>query len=250
MKRIIVLLVIYLSSLSLYAQIDDVYIVNADKLNLRELPNAESKSYGLLSRGKEVLVIDIAYDWFKVSVGQYEGWLKSSYVIAKPENLYTRMNLNTGDSPECDNMAWRYDYGAQGSLEITVGTGADFAVKVMERNTGLCIRAFYIKSGESIKVKDIPQNTYYLKVASGRDFRQGIKDGQCIMVFNQSAHYEIGEEILDFNMGPKRIETIDGKRYEVQSVPSYSLRLAVRSRDHSLKDNFDTKTISNEEFNR
>lgn len=47
-----------------------------------------------------------------------------------------------------------------------------------------------------------------------------------------------GEEILDFNMGPKRIETIDGKRDEVQSVPSYSLRLAVRSRDHSLKDNF------------
>jgi len=40
------------------------------------------------------------------------------------------------------------------------------------------------------------------------------------MVFNQSAHYEVGEEILDFNMGPKRIETIDGKRYEVQSVPA------------------------------
>ncbi len=250
MKRLITLLVIYLCSLSLYAQIDDVYIVSAVKLNLREFPNAESKSYGLLSKGQEVLVIDVADHWFKVSVGQYEGWLKSSYVIAKPENLYTRMNLNTGDSPECDNMAWRYDYGAQGSLEITVGAGADFAVKVMERNTGICIRAFYIKSGESIKVKDIPQNTYYLKVASGRDFRQGIKDGQCIMVFNQSAHYEVGEEILDFRMGPKRIETVNGKKYEVQSVPSYSLRLAVRSQDHSLKDNFDTKTISREEFNR
>ncbi|CAM3433007.1 hypothetical protein [Sphingobacterium prati] len=28
------------------------------------------------------------------------------------------------------------------------------------------------------------------------------------------------------------------------------LRLAVRSRDHSLKDKFDTKTISKEEFNK
>jgi hypothetical protein len=58
--------------------------------------------------------------------------------------MRNHMNLNTGDSPECDNMAWRYDYGAQGSLEITVGAGADFAVKVMERNTGLCIMLWKI----------------------------------------------------------------------------------------------------------
>lgn len=250
MKRLIALVIIYLSFISVYAQINDVYTVNADKLNLRELPNVESRSFGLLSRGAEVVVIDLTDNWFKVEFGEIKGWLKRSYIIPKPENLYNRINLKTGDSPECDNMDWKYDYAAKGSLEITVGSGADFAVKVMERNTGVCIRAFYVKSGESIKVKDIPQNTYYLKVASGLDFRQGIKEGQCIMVFNQRAHYEVGEEILDFNMGPKRIEIIDGKKYEVQSVPSYRLRFAVRSRDHSLSDNFDTKTISKEEFNK
>ena len=250
MKRLIFLFVICFISISLYAQINDVYTVNADKLNLRELPNAESRSFGLLSRGAEVVVLDLTENWFKVEFGEIKGWLKRSYVIPKPENLYNRISLNTGDSPECDNMDWKYDYAAKGSLEITVGSGADFAIKIMERYTDACIRAFYIKSGESIKVRDVPQNTYYLKVASGLDFRQGIKDGQCIMIFNQRAHYEVGEEILDFNIGPKRIETIDGKKYEVQSVPSYSLRLAVRSRDHSIKDNFDTKAISKEEFNK
>ncbi len=233
------------------AQINDVYYVKSEKLNLRVAASTASKSLGLLSKGDELLVLDFDKDWYKVEFGEYQGWVNKDFLEPKKENSYRSLNLQTGDSPECSNMEWRYDYEAKGRLYITAGRGSDFAVKLMDKHSDVCIRAFYIRSGESIIVKDIPQSIYYLKIANGLDYRQGLEQGKCIMVFNRNSNYQIAKDILDFNLGKKRVEKHNGEDFEVQDVPSYSLSLAVprNSRDDKAK-NLDSRRISEKEFNQ
>lgn len=253
MKTLFIILTFIVAINSAIAQVGDGYRVKSDKLNLRVMPNKDSESLGLLSNGAELFVIETSNEWYKVEFGKYVGWVNKNYLEPKKENSYKKLNLKTGDSPECDNMNWKYDYTSKSSLLISVGNGADFAVKIMNELNHDCIRAFYIRSGESICIKDIPQGRYYLKIGSGLDFRQGVEDGNCIMMFIKNASYQISnnpKDILDFIIKPKRVEVINGDEYEVQDIPRYELHLQVPQNQKGLGNNLRTNVIDVYKFNQ
>lgn len=250
MRLLLLSLMAVLTATIVHAQVGDIYIVNVEKLNLRSGASSTSESFGLLGKGSQLYVLEVKEDWFKVEFSEYVGWVRKEYLLSKKENNYAKVNLHTGASPDCENINWLFDTSSECELKIKVGKGADFAVKLMDNISQKCIRAVYIRSGESIVIKNIPRGIFYLKIANGLDFRRGFIEGKCIMVFNRRATYEIGEDTMDFNPSPTRIEIIDGERYEVRDVPRYEVFLDVPKSSVNLGENLQTNSISAEEFNR
>lgn len=251
MRSLFIVFLLFFSFISLSAQINDIYLVKSDKLNLRTQPNSKAESLGLLSAGFELFVLDVVDDWFKVDFNDNIGWVNKNFLIPKKENSYLKLNLQTGDSPDCENMDWLYDINSKSELKIVVGKGVDFAVKIMNKQNDKCIRAYYIRSGENVVINQIPSGMYYLKIASGLDYRQGVDNNKCLMVFNRNAHYTIGRETLDYKISPKRIEIINGEKYEVEDIPKYELFLDVPKAKVGLNSkDFNSNKITAEQFNQ
>ncbi|TKC12760.1 hypothetical protein FA048_03840 [Pedobacter polaris] len=152
-----------------------------------------------------------------------EGWDKAS--------------INNGIMPDCYNYTPKYG-NLDNELAVTVGGGTDVAVKVMSLSSDRCIRYIYINSGNTYSIKNIPEGTYYLKIAYGRNWFTRTLNGICEGKFLANALYEKGEDTLDFN----RQVTNEG-----YNIPSFSLRLDVTS--GSTDNTFNSNGISEEDFN-
>ncbi len=147
-------------------------------------------------------------------------------------------DLSNGQLPICYNfkpIKGKYD----NYLEVQVGGGTDVVIKIMNSQTEKCIRYVYINSGTTYKIKNIPQGTYYLKLAYGKDWFSKVENGQCVGKFLRNAFYEKGDEIIDFNIKD------EGDSY---SVPSFKLKLDVISR--ASVNTFSSKKITEEYFNQ
>jgi len=59
------------------------YIVNADTLNVRKGPSADTALVGTLSRNTRVEVLSKSGTWWKIKSGKIEGYVNSSYLKAK-----------------------------------------------------------------------------------------------------------------------------------------------------------------------
>ena len=104
-----------------------------------------------------------------------------------------------------------------------------------------CIRIAYVRSNEFYKMENIPEGHYYLKIAYGSDYRQKIENGQCKVRFVRNAEYEKGEENLSFY----KIPVIGGF-----DIPSFELTLDMIIVEGQRINEFDSDTISEEEFNK
>ncbi len=152
-----------------------------------------------------------------------EGWMES--------------DLSNGQMPACYNFTPKRG-NRDNSLEVEVGSNTDVVIKVLDRNTGKCIRYVYIRGGSTYSIKKIPEGLYYLKIAYGRSWMSKTENGKCVGKFRLSAHYEVGKEVLDFRLK----ETDDG-----YYIPSYRLRLDVVSSERM--NSFHANNISEAEFN-
>ncbi|RZK59194.1 MAG: hypothetical protein EOO91_05875 [Pedobacter sp.] len=150
---------------------------------------------------------------------------------------WDKVTFNNGIMPDCYNYTPRYG-SVDNELSVTVGGGTDVAVKVMSVSSGRCVRYVYINSGNTYNIKNIPEGTYYLKIAYGRNWISKTANGICEGKFLSNALYEKGEDILDFN----RQVTSEG-----YSIPSFSLRLDVIS--GTADNTFNSNGISEEDFN-
>lgn len=151
---------------------------------------------------------------------------------------WSEEDLSNGQLPICYNfkpLKGKYD----NYLEVQVGSGTDVVIKVMNSKTEKCVRYVFINAGTTYKIKNIPQGTYYLKLAYGKDWFSKVENGQCIGKFLRNAFYEKGDEIIDFNIKD------EGESY---SVPSFKLKLDVISR--SPVNTFSSEKISEEYFNQ
>lgn len=64
-------------------------------------------------------------------------------------------------------------YGTQDNyFDITMGSGCNMAVKIMDLNTDKCIRYVYVAENSTTTVHEIPQGIYYLKLAYGNDWME------------------------------------------------------------------------------
>lgn len=155
---------------------------------------------------------------------------------AQTEDDFTSVQLMTGDTPPC--YTFKPLFGTDDNyLKVTVGGGADVAIKIMNRETDACIRYFYLRSGEAYYSKNIPEGVYYLKIAFGNDFSVSGSETNCMAKFLSNAIYESGNDILDFY----RVQSSDGYQ-----VPNYELFLETITSNR--KNEFNTETISEEEF--
>jgi hypothetical protein len=155
-----------------------------------------------------------------------EGWIEKKLANGRMSSCYNVVSRTA----DIDNY-----------LEIYVGGNTDVAVKIMNYSTNICIRYVYVNSNTSYRVRNIPQGRYYLKIAYGKEWYSKIENGQCTGRFLRSPLYKKGDDILDYNMKYDYVN--DG-----YDVPSYSVKFDIIS---SNRDNeFDTKNITEDEFNR
>lgn len=126
-------------------------------------------------------------------------------------------------------------YGIQDNyFDITIGKGCSAAVKIMDEQTDKCIRYAYIAENTTTTIQDIPQGTYYLKLAYGSDWMEldtdSIKQGK----FTRNVSYERSRDT--FNFGTKN------------STEHVNYQLEINVVDSKLENNFEAIPISEEDF--
>lgn len=146
-------------------------------------------------------------------------------------------DVNNGQLPSCYNFIPKKSK-IDNYLEVHVGGGTDVAIKVMNLYTDKCIRYVFINSGSTYKIRNIPEGTYYLKIAYGKDWFSKVEGGKCVGKFIRNPMYEKGKDIMDFNLK----YTSDG-----YSIPSFQLELDVISTNKM--NTFSSQNISENEFN-
>lgn len=176
--------------------------------------------------------------------------LNSNAQPLKPLESYSdwdAKNYETGSSPGCYNFTSRYNKSLNNRLEVRVGYKADVVLKLINIESGKCIRYVYIRGGDIFKIRNIPEGRYYIKIAYGKDWRQKVVNGKCTGKFISNALYKKGNEILDFNKVYEGIRTDGDSSYKSYEISSYSLKLDVIATD--VSDKFKTIGISEDEFN-
>jgi len=153
------------------------------------------------------------------------------------EEGWGRKTISNGIMPDCSNYKPEYG-GLDNELAVSVGGGTDVAIKVMSLTSGNCVRYVYINSGNTYRIKNIPEGRYYLKLAYGRDWISKLDGRRCLGRFLDNELYERGEDTLDFH----KKTTSDG-----YSIPRFNLRLDVVS--GSTDNTFNSSGISEGEFN-
>ena len=200
---------------------NEIYIVTAQSLNMRNGAGVQYSIIITLSEGDEVMLIEkTTKDWWKIMYKNYEGYVSSQLLIKDQFNDWEKKNYQTGSTPDCENITPKYNYEIDNYLKINVGSNTDVVVKLIriDNNGDECIRIVYVRSGESYLIKNIPEGKYYLKIAYGKDYRSKIIDNQCNIKFIKNAQYEKGKDILDYYNIRKPDTNIGGKRYENQKT--------------------------------
>ncbi|GAB2996807.1 hypothetical protein GCM10027284_13060 [Cyclobacterium sediminis] len=151
---------------------------------------------------------------------------------------WEEIEIDNGHLPSCYNFAPKKS-DIDNYLEVHVGGGTDVVIKVMNLSTERCIRYVFINSGSTYKIRNMPEGTFYLKIAYGKDWFSKVENGQCVGKFLRNPMYEKGADIMDFNLQ----QTSDG-----YSIPSFQLKLDVISTNNM--NTFNSQDISETEFNQ
>lgn len=156
---------------------------------------------------------------------------------------YYEPKIETGDFG-CSNIIPQYDTAIDNKLVVINKGNTDVVVKLIDVDTEKAIRIVFIKEGEQIAIKNIPQARYYLKEAYGKLWKQKNVDGKCIGEFAERPIYKKGKNIADFTI--KKTVTSTHENYQ---IPSYSLEIGVTF-SKKKSGNYISNTISSSEFNK
>jgi len=235
--------VLMTSSTYLFAQSVEQYVVSSKTLNMRNGAGKDYEVISTLSQGDAVTVIDKSENgWWYVDFNGRQGYVFAQLLVKDQNIAWKKRQYESGESPECENINPQYDYKLDNYLKVNVGSHTDVVIKLMKKQYSgdICIRIIFIRSTESYYLKNIPEGTYYLKIAYGSDWRQKIVDQQCYGKFMKNAQYEIGKDIIDFRV----IHNNDGDR-----IPCFELSLDIIVSDRK-ESTFKSSDISEAEFNK
>ncbi len=152
---------------------------------------------------------------------------------------FYKIEINTGEKPECISCASLYNRSLDNFLRIDATGATDVVIKIINSNTHECIRTVFIRSGIVYEIKNIPEGIYYLKIAYGYDWSKKVEGDYCYAKFVRDANYQEGNDHLDFY----KVNLQNGYQ-----LPSYELILKVISGNRN--NEFDADNISEEEFYR
>lgn len=231
------------------------YVVTIPTLNVREQKSTSSKVLFTLKKGDVVGITDTTNEqWWKIQYYDKSGYVSSKYIVeagnSEEFNLYERLNANTGDNYDCENIIPEYDKQYDNELRIKMGYISDGVVKLMNKQQ-VCIRIAYVKAGDTFSMKNIPLGNYTLRIAYGRDLRRYVSDGNCIVRFLQDPSYKEGNQILAFEkvLDERRSNYITGNMY--YNLASYELQLNALDASKGVKgQKLTTDKISEKRFNQ
>lgn len=142
MKRFILTLLVCLSTMLTYAASGTTYTVQANSLNVRQKPNAESTILGKVTQGQKVLVMSISGGWAYISYHKGYGYVSAQYL--KKGNVSSKSTASNSKSsttssssksassdrkfPYSDGRGPRYGGWTEGGLTFgmaSVGFSAD-----------------------------------------------------------------------------------------------------------------------------
>lgn len=227
--------------ISLFSQ-SQSYKVISEKLNIRNGPGTQYEILHQLELGNEVRVLEKnSSGWWKIQYSNINGYVAGKNLKEENYDDWEKKSYKSGTTPDCENISPEYDYEIDNYLKIQVGYNTDVVVKLMQKSQteDKCIRVVYINSGDTYYVKNIPEGLYYLKIAYGKDYRQTIVNKKCKIKFIKNPIYEMGDNLLDFNI----VKTNEGI-----SIPYFELSLDVITTTETGKE-FKTGNISEDQFN-
>jgi uncharacterized protein YgiM (DUF1202 family) len=217
------------------------YVVVSNLLNVRSGPGTQYNVEYQLPLETEVEVLDKNKSgWWLIEFSGLKGYVSAHYLKVDEYATWEKKTYNSGSTPDCENVIPEYDHNLDNHLKVEVGSHTDVVIKMMHKTSfgDRCIRVVYVNTGDTYYLRNVPEGLYYLKIAYGKDYRQGIVDGKCYIKFVDGAIYEKGKDILDFNV----IKTSRGT-----SVPYFELFLDVVTTTDAHQ--FKTGNISEAEFN-
>jgi len=235
----------FLSS-SIVAQAQ-VYYVTSPELNLRSGPGDNAPVLLKIPQYGAVNVMDtFSSGWWLVSYGGDTGF--SFFKFLSKNNTdpfldWEKITLSTGDQPpQCENILPSYDTALNNYLKIMdMHNEFDVIVKLVNASNGICIRAAYIKAGESFFMRNIPEGNYLLKEAYGNDFRKSVKNGQCRLRFVRNAIYKRFDTTFSFYIE----HTSEGS-----FLPYYNLELGILSGEDSSYHDLEGSEENEDDFNK
>jgi len=197
--KTLLIIVLILSSFRIFGQ--DYYIVSSDTLNIRATPKSMYHFNATLNKGDTVYLLENNIDQlWKIKYNQTEGWVYSKFLTKDLFADWIKKSFLTGENPGCDEVNPLYNDTLNSYLKIQVGQNTDAAVKLINYESESCIRYVYVKAGETVMMKNIPEGQYYLKIAYGNDWREKVENGNCFGKFVRNAIYSRGQELLDFTV--------------------------------------------------
>ncbi len=255
MKQIIVALLFLFVSKFSFSQ-ETSYVVTSATANLRSGPSTKSKIVGVLSKGDIVGVslLEDTPEWVYVTYYGYEGYMSIKLLTSLDESdkykNWSSIGARTGDDYNCENIRPEFDESAKNRLVIRTGYNSDVVVKLMNMDD-VCVRISYIRAGDTYTMKNIPLGSYYLKTAYGKDYRQSIENDQCKVRFLRNPIYQKGDQLLSFRKEYTGKSYQGTTAYENYQFSYYELDLDVDLKRSlmSNKDKFNTKKISEKDFN-
>lgn len=164
--------------------------------------------------------------------------LLSSYSFSQNENdEYYKIVISTGEKPECIYCKSLFNTNLDNFLKIDATGASDLVIKIIDNYTNECIRSVFISAGDIHYIRNIPEVIYYLKIAYGYEWSKKVMGSFCFAKFLTDAHYQIGNDLLNYYMK---------ESYNGYEVPSYELVLKVISKNRN--NEFDADNISEDEF--
>lgn len=228
-----------LVGLNLFAQ-KDIYQINVKSLSVHAKADPDSRIVGELKKGDAFVLISVQDNWHEIEFGK-----KTGFILGPSLNqgeFWTKRAGSAGETTKaiCEDFESIYDSKLNNYLQINAGNDRDIVIKLMQQNPGgdKCIRSAYVEAGNEMKIRNIPEGTYYVKVAYGNNWKVTRHNNICYGKFSDSAIYEKGADLFDFSV----TKTDNGYQ-----VPSYQLTLEI------ITNNPDGKVVENqiseEEFN-
>jgi hypothetical protein len=253
MKNTLIIVFLLFLSGQLFGQINNKYVVNAAKLNMRIGAGTNFEILQSLEKDDDVELIEKGSNgWWLVKAKEIEGYVSGQFLKLDPYGDWEKQNYQSGVTPECENVIPEYDNNIDNYLKVSVGYNTDAIVKLMKKGVynDLCIRIVYVRAGDSFDMKNIPEGRYYLKIAYGKDYRKKMVDNLCYVKFVKDAQYEKGDRILDFYMKSKPDTREGNYTYKNWDIPVFELSLNVVKVKTENSKQFDANNISEREFNQ
>jgi hypothetical protein len=123
-------------------------------------------------------------------------------------------------------------------LKIKVGN-TDVAVKLINIQSGNCIRYVFINQYTTYQIANIPEGKYYIKIAYGEDWAKTSSETSCQGRFTKNTLFKKSTKILDFNL----VETDNGWQ-----IPYYEMELKVVVTQGDNLNQFNTSIILENDF--